>query len=487
MKPLKNFGGQVHKLVTITRQDFINLVFILKINMNTILFIEKAQKIHGKKFSYKKTSYRKFHEKLTITCKKHGDFQQSPYLHLRGSGCSKCSGNNKLTTSEFIQKAKNKHGIKYLYDKVVYLNNKTEVTITCKKHGEFNQRPTRHLSGDGCPKCAREFVGKKNTKTTKQFIEESRLIHQNIYDYKKSNYKSIYSPLIIICPKHGEFKQKPHTHLKGSGCPFCGNNSKGELKIKKILDENKIEYIPQKLFNKCVGDKRKLPFDFYLPKQNILIEFDGIQHFKPVEVFGGKIGFEKIKNNDNIKNNYASNNNILLYRIKYNENLEKKMNKIIMENTQIHPNLITVVREDISVGMMIAQSCHSVADFAYHKQQEFTNWRENSNYKICLASKDEQSLIKLHNKLIDKGAKVIAFREPDLGNEMTAITLLGEPEYRKYTQYLPLAGKKWGNSSMARASDSKPENVGSTPTSPTNNKILTKTILNHEREINRIT
>ena len=115
-----------------------------------------------------------------------------------------------------------------------------------------------------------------------------------------------------------------------------------------------------------------------------------------------------------------------------------------MKNTQVHhPRLITVTRQDLSVGIQIEQSCHSVADFAYHKPYEFKNWRENSNYKICLTSKDEQSLIKLHNKLIEKGAKVIAFHEPDLGNEMTAITLLGELDIRKYTTYLPLAGKEF--------------------------------------------
>jgi len=130
-----------------------------------------------------------------------------------------------------------------------------------------------------------------------------------------------------------QFQQKPHTHLKGSGCPYCGNNSKGESKIKRILDANKIDYISQKYFNNCKGIKRKLPFDFYLPKQNILIEYDGVQHFRPVDIFGGQIGFEKTKTNDTIKNKYSLDNGIKLFRIKYNENLENKLNRIIMENT----------------------------------------------------------------------------------------------------------------------------------------------------------
>lgn len=133
---------------------------------------------------------------------------------------------------------------------------------------------------------------------------------------------------------------------------------------------------------------------------------------------------------------------------------------------QVH-KLVTITRQDLPVGYQIAQSCHSVADFAYHKPYEFKSWRENSNYKICLSSKDEQSLNKLFHKLSERGAKVVAFHEPDMDDQMTAITFLGEEQYKRITSYLPLAGKEWGNSSMARASDSKPENVGSTPTSPT--------------------
>ena len=151
-----------------------------------------------------------------------------------------------------------------------------------------------------------------------------------------------------------------------------------------------------------------------------------------------------------------------------------------MKNLQIQDsNLITITRQDLPVGTQIAQSCHSVADFAYHKPYEFKNWRENSNYKICLASKDEESLIKTYNKLLENGAKVIAFREPDLGNEMTAITLLGELNIRKYTTYLPLAGKEYGSVALAvRAGDSKSQGRGfeshHSLNNNNNNKCLTK-------------
>lgn len=297
--------------------------------MNTEDFIKKANLKHNNKFSYEKSKYVRYHDKLTIICDIHGEFEQSPYVHIRGSGCPQCYGNKKLTTPEFIKKAQKIHGNRYNYDLSVYSGNKGKIIINCPEHGGFEQRATRHLSGDGCPTCARELVAKKNTKNTEWFVASSNDIHGDLYNYSKTKYKSIYSPVIIICKKHGKFEQKPRIHLNGCGCPYCGNNSKGEFRIKKYLEENNVLFERQKLFKKCKGKKRKLPFDFYLPNENILIEFDGIQHFKPVDRFGGKDGFIETKINDNIKDMFALENNIILYRIKYNEKIENKLNQIL--------------------------------------------------------------------------------------------------------------------------------------------------------------
>ena len=136
-----------------------------------------------------------------------------------------------------------------------------------------------------------------------------------------------------------------------------------------------------------------------------------------------------------------------------------------MKDTQIHLKLITITRQDLSTGYQIVQSCHSVADFAYKFPNYFLSWRKNSNYKVCLSIKDESSLKKLFLKLKDINAPVIGFREPDLNNQLTSITLYGAKEYTKYTKYLPLAGKNiCGVSSVVRASLSKSGNVGSNPT-----------------------
>ena len=98
-------------------------------------------------------------------------------------------------------------------------------------------------------------------------------------------------------------------------------------KINKYLLKNKIKFERQKRFNTCRNIK-PLPFDFYLLEHNICIEFDGFQHFIIHEKWGGKIQFEKIQKRDQIKNNFCKNNNIKLIRIKYDENINQKLDQI---------------------------------------------------------------------------------------------------------------------------------------------------------------
>lgn len=145
------------------------------------------------------------------------------------------------------------------------------------------------------------------------------------YKYKSEdiNYKNTHDYIEIECGIHGKFKQKAYKHISGQGCPKC-NQSKGEKEIEKILIQNNIEFENQKRFKNCIN-KKTLPFDFYLPKYNICIEFDGIQHFESLDIFGGEIEFQKRKINDNIKNKFCKDNNIKLIRIKYDENIYFKL------------------------------------------------------------------------------------------------------------------------------------------------------------------
>lgn len=131
-----------------------------------------------------------------------------------------------MNTEQFIEKAKKVHGDKYDYSKVDYVNPKTKVCIICSEHGEFWQKPYNHLNGQGCSKCRYGMLSNKYKKTTEQFIEEAKKIHGDKYDYSKVNYNLCQDKVIIICPKHGEFKQRPLSHIQGQGCPHCYNESK---------------------------------------------------------------------------------------------------------------------------------------------------------------------------------------------------------------------------------------------------------------------
>ena len=276
-------------------------------------FIEKAREIHGDKYDYSKVEYINNHTKVCIICPEHGEFWQMPNDHLKGCGCSSCCGLKKLTTEEFIKKARKIHGDKYDYSKVEYINNETMVCIICSEHGEFWQTPHTHLKGGGCPKC--RYINAWNTRgriSTEEFIEKARRIHGNKYDYSKVEYKDNRTKVCIICPEHGELWQTPNDHLNNRGCPIC-SESYLEKEIRVFLEKEKIKYKYEKRFENFSYKS----LDFYLPDYNIAIECQGIQHFEPVEFFGGKETFLKQIKNDKEKKDYCENNNIKLIYVSY--------------------------------------------------------------------------------------------------------------------------------------------------------------------------
>jgi len=295
--------------------------------LNEIDFIYKCSKIHNNKYNYDLTKYINMRTKIIVICSIHGSFEQKAQCHIGGQGCPKCAIKYKasklaLTKKVFIKKAKEIHGNKYDYSLIKeHKNNHTKLKIICPIHGIFEQISNSHLNGNGCPDCG--GVGKYDTKS---FIKKANEKQGFKYDYSLVNYINIITKIKIICPEHGEFEQKPTKHLNNHGCPDC-QKSIGELKIKLLLEKNNIKYEVQKTFNNC-RNINVLPFDFYLPENNLCIEFDGLQHFKPIEFFGGLKTFKKLKINDKIKTDYCKNNDIKLIRIRYNENIKDKLSKI---------------------------------------------------------------------------------------------------------------------------------------------------------------
>ncbi len=126
----------------------------------------------------------------------------------------------RLNTEEFVKRSIEAHGDRYDYTNTVYKNARTKVDIICKVHGVFSQATNLHLNGSNCPKC----VGLEKM-TTESFIEKANSVHSDRYDYSLVNYTNNKTDVTIICPEHGEFKQKPNNHLSGHGCRSCGNNT----------------------------------------------------------------------------------------------------------------------------------------------------------------------------------------------------------------------------------------------------------------------
>lgn len=132
----------------------------------------------------------------------------------------------KYTKETFIAKVSQIHDNKYDYSKSNYVNNKTKITIICPKHGEFIMTPQKHLSGQGCRKCGYLKKSKEQTSSKEIFVKKASEIHNNKYDYSKSEYVNNHTKICIICPEHGEFWQTPNSHLNGRGCKKCGINQR---------------------------------------------------------------------------------------------------------------------------------------------------------------------------------------------------------------------------------------------------------------------
>jgi len=191
-------------------------------------FIEDAKRVHGDKYDYSKVEYKGSEVEVTIICPKHGEFKQTPYVHLKGHNCPTCARRPHITTEDFIRRAKEVHGDKYDYSKVNYVNGKTKVTIICHKHGEFDQVAGGHLHGKGCSKCGVESSAKSKLKiqSTEEFVTKARDVHGDKYDYSKVEYVDLNTEVCIICPEHGEFMQLPYLHLNGSRCGKCAGVAK---------------------------------------------------------------------------------------------------------------------------------------------------------------------------------------------------------------------------------------------------------------------
>lgn len=260
-------------------------------------------------------------------------WKSSPDNILQGKGCELCRidkiRNSKRKTMDwYIDQLSTKNPDVELVGN--YVDMHTPILHHCLLDDVYwDIAPTNALKGSHCPECWKRQIGDKNRKTPEQYVQDVKNMH--MYIEPMEDYVGAYIPILHKCSVCGAiWKPIPHNILGGRGCPGCVQSYK-EQQISKWLFEHNIIYSPQYTFSDCVY-KKMLPFDFYLPDYNMCIEYDGEQHYKPIDFSGN--GYEYaveqlqiIKLRDSIKTEYCMSNNIVLLRIPYWEDIEDVLSK----------------------------------------------------------------------------------------------------------------------------------------------------------------
>ena len=209
-------------------------------------FIAESIRIHGNIYDYSKAKYTNNKEKVKIYCKICKEyFTQTPSAHIRQKqGCPKCgakrtSNSKRSTTDDFIRKAKDIHDNKYDYSKVEYIDTYTKVTIICKKHGVFEQKPNDHIQGNGCPKCK----SSKGELKIEKYLKENNINFESQKTFKGCEYKKLlkfdfYLPDYNICV---EFDGRQH-FMPVKFKKMSLKKAKTEFKDTQIRDKIKTKY-----------------------------------------------------------------------------------------------------------------------------------------------------------------------------------------------------------------------------------------------------
>jgi len=244
---------------------------------NSLTFILKAQEVHVRDwYDYSKTIYTNAKIPIIIICPLHGEFYQTPDQHInRKSGCSKCSGTYIQSKDEFIIKAREVHGYWYGYSLVDYkTNNLDKVIITCPLHGEFLQLPYTHVNQKcGCPKCSGTY-----NPTTEEFIIKAKKVHgSDWYVYSKTIYVNAKTPIIIICPDHGEFTLTPDLHINRCiGCSKCNLYGASKISFDWLSYQELSSIIEHKKNNReYTIPSTKYRADGFCKETNTIYEFNG--------------------------------------------------------------------------------------------------------------------------------------------------------------------------------------------------------------------
>ena len=232
-----------------------------------------------------------------------------PSTLLRGTGCPKCYGH--VTEKDFIEKL---YEVKpHIVLEGKYFGSKTRTKFRCLNDGfVWETTPYHILHSSGCPMCANKAQSARQTLTDEEYSKRLRAVTNDILPIGKYIKHNI--PILHRCLKcNNEWMVSPNSLITEKvGCPKC-NCTKGENRIIKFLEDNNIDFVYQKKFDD-LKNINYLFYDFYIPKSNTLIEYDGEFHY--IDIFedgsfkGGKI-------RDSLKDEYAKKNSIKLIRIPY--------------------------------------------------------------------------------------------------------------------------------------------------------------------------
>lgn len=300
---------------------------------NKLNFIERAKLKHGSLYEYEKVVYVNFTTPVYIFCKRCDKFfNQTPRKHLDGRGCKKCNNilrveklHNRDNKETFIEKAIKKHNNLYSYEKVNYINSLTKVEIYCKKCDKnFIQIPSNHISGKGCIHCKNRILGDRSKYTFDIFL--SKLSNYQICNYTydelefEKRFSNQYNKMSVLCNKcESKFDISIGSHINGHGCPICNRNGGvNEIKLyNEILNRFDLhiikQYRPKFL--------KRQSIDIFIPSLEIGIEYQGIQHFKPIEYFGGVSSFNDTIERDLRKKNLCKENNLNLICFTYDKDI----------------------------------------------------------------------------------------------------------------------------------------------------------------------
>ena len=239
--------------------------------ITTEIFIERSKQVHGDKYDYSKVIYTNNRTNIIITCKIHGDFLQNPANHMLGKGCKKCANDNLFLSSDnVINNIIEKYGDNYDYSKAKYVNSQSMIEIGCHKHGFFKKNYWGHMRSKGCPKCIQNIKLNKFNSNFNNIVIEK----DSIYSYSKVVYKGSKQKIEIVCPKHGSFWQTPNNHLsKNQNCPKCMNygSSNKEIELFNFINIYKNNTTQS---NKNILGRKEI--DIYIPELKIGIEYNGL-------------------------------------------------------------------------------------------------------------------------------------------------------------------------------------------------------------------